>query len=407
MNTFHVISNIQDHHNTLLMNFLQLFILFLFISSCDDKKSSDNCGINTQYTSVYSEEVSSAGYDIIPFDDCSYIISGKKSGDAWLINIDEEGNELWSHVYDDLSGLSIGNSVNRTSDGGLIIGGGENIIKTDPYGIKEWSYKLPYSNRHYVEDIIQISNGDYIVVGGVGGDPGTGGHNQKGQAYILHLSKERDIQWVKRYGINNSPMDSFWGVEESSDGGFLVVGNKLQNRNFEFYDHFWIVKVDNNGNIEWSHELGGNYWDEAQDIIRLSDNSYIVYGKKSLSQSNLNMWMMRISSSGDILWQTNHGGNNNDTGTAVSISEDENLIVATGYSRTSSGAPFKFKAWGVDATNGDILWNNKYGGDQDDKAYGITYSYDRGFIIVGSTDSFDNNFTQLYIVKIDNEGNSD
>ena len=202
-------------------------------------------------------------------------------------------------------------------------------------------------------------------------------------------------------------MDSFWGVEESSDGGFLVVGNKLQNRNFEFYDHFWIVKVDNNGNIEWSHELGGNYWDEAQDIIRLSDNSYIVYGKKSLSQSNLNMWMMRISSSGDILWQTNHGGNNNDTGTAVSISEDENLIVSTGYSRTSSGAPFKFKAWGVDATNGDILWNNKYGGDQDDKAYGITYSYDRGFIIVGSTDSFDNNFTQLYIVKIDNEGNSD
>ena len=266
MNTFHVISNIQDHYNTLLMNFLQLFILFLFISSCDDKKSSDNCGINSQYTSVYSEEVSSAGYDIILFDDCSYIISGKKSGDAWLMNIDEEGNELWSHVYDDLSGLSIGNAVNRTSDGGLIIGGGENIIKTDPYGIKEWSYKLPYSNRHYVEDIIQISNGDYIVVGGVGGDPGTGGHNQKGQAYILHLSKEQDIQWVKRYGINNSPMDSFWGVEESSDGGFLVVGNKLQNRNFEFYDHFWIVKVDNNGNIEWSHELGGNYWDEAQDL---------------------------------------------------------------------------------------------------------------------------------------------
>ena len=118
------------------------------------------------------------------------------------------------------------------------------------------------------------------------------------------------------------------------------------------------------------------------------------------------MWMMRISSSGDILWQTNHGGNNNDTGTAVSISEDENLIVATGYSRTSSGAPFKFRVWGVDASNGDILWNKKYGGDNDDKAYGITYSYDGGFIIVGSSDSFNNNFTQLYIVKIDNEGNS-
>ena len=71
------------------------------------------------------------------------------------MNIDEEGNELWSHVYDDLSGLSIGNAVNRTSDGGLIIGGGENIIKTDPYGIrlginKTWSSRW-FSKNEYTK----------------------------------------------------------------------------------------------------------------------------------------------------------------------------------------------------------------------------------------------------------------
>ena len=52
------------------------------------------------------------------------------------MNIDEEGNELWSHVYDDLTRISIGNAGNRTNDGGLIICVVQNINKTDPNRVK-------------------------------------------------------------------------------------------------------------------------------------------------------------------------------------------------------------------------------------------------------------------------------
>ncbi|GIS72818.1 MAG: hypothetical protein CM1200mP10_23950 [Candidatus Neomarinimicrobiota bacterium] len=47
--------------------------------------------------------------------------------------------------------------------------------------------------------------------------------------------------------------------------------------------------------------MGGNYWDEAQDIIKLSDDSYVAVGKKSLSQTNLELWIMRISSSAPFM----------------------------------------------------------------------------------------------------------
>ncbi len=387
--------------------YIVISVVVVLVGSCDDDSSTlENCGINTQYVITYDEPVNTAGYDIINAENCTYVISGKNSNKAWLMKVDELGNELWNQVYSDLSGLSRGNAVNHTSDGGLIIGGGINVFKTDPNGEIEWDYKLPYSNKHYVEDVIETVAGDYIVVGGVGGDPGTGGHGQKGQAYILRMSEGGDIQWVKRYGIANSPMDNFWGVVQADDGGFVLAGNKLHDRNFEFYDHFWVVKTDASGNKEWSHELGGNYWDEAQDIVKLSDDSYVIAGKKSLSQSNLDLWIMRISASGEILWQSNHGNNNYDAGMSLTVTENEDVVVAAGYTRSSSGSPFKYRVWGVDVNSGQILWNKKHGGNQDDKAYGVVEAYDGGFIVIGSTDSFGEGYTKLWIVKTDSEGNT-
>ena len=66
---------------------------------------------------------------------------------------------------------------------------------------------------------------------------------------------------------------------EANDGGFVIVGNKIEEREFYFYDDFWIMKVDENGDEEWSLEIGQNdRYDKANDIIKLSDGSYIATG---------------------------------------------------------------------------------------------------------------------------------
>ena len=207
-------------------------------------------------------------------------ISRFASGYGWKGSIDEVA--IWGKA---LGTFEIAELSDATSDGGYIIGAAQNtIIKTDSIGTLQWYYRLSYSSPHYVEDVLQTFSGDYIVVGGVGADPGTSGHSQKGQAFILRMSEGGGVQWVKRYGIANTPNDSFWGVVQADDGGFVMAGEKLHDRNFEFYDHFWVMKTDGNGNEVWSHELGGNYWDEALDIIKLSDDSYILTGKNPFPQ---------------------------------------------------------------------------------------------------------------------------
>ncbi|HJN98616.1 MAG TPA: hypothetical protein QGF51_06530 [Candidatus Marinimicrobia bacterium] len=366
-----------------------------------DDGSCSYCGMDTSFSRVLR---GTAGYDIVRSSNCSYVISGSNE-QTFLLKIDELGNEVWNRSYSEINGSHWGNSVFQTIDGGYIIAGAQNtIIKTDSIGLLQWYYILPYSYSHYVEDVIQTFAGDYIVVGGVGGDPSTSGHNQKGQAFILRMSEGGGIQWVKRYGISNTPNDSFLGVVQADDGGFVLAGEKLQDRNFEFYDHFWIVKTDGNGDMEWSHELGGNLWDEALDIVKLSDDSYIITGKKSLSSTNLNMWVMRISSDGTILWQADHGNSNYDTGTSLTVSENEEIIAVVGYTRNSSTSPFKYRIWGVDVATGQVIWNKIHGGNSDDKALGVVDSYDQGFSIVGSSYSFGSDRV-TWLVKTDSLGN--
>ncbi len=408
-----LIGNLVKQQAYLLIKFEKLTPLILlksviFFNSCSEENSASNalpineelnCDIDTTFSKVLP---GTAGYDIIRSSDCSYVISGS-TGKTILIEIDEDGNELWTRTYGGISGSHWGNSVEATSDGGYIIGAAQNtIIKTDSLGVEEWHKKLSYSVHHYVEDVIQTSEGDYLVVGGVGGDP-LGGHAIKGKAFLLRMSEGGSVQWVKRYGIIDTPNNSFWGVVEADDGGFVLAGEKLQDRNFEFYDHFWVMKTDAYGVEEWSIESGGNLWDEAQDIVKLSDDSYIVTGKTSLSSSNLNMKVMRISSSGQIMWQNDHGGGNNDTGTAISLSQNEEMVAIVGYTRNSSGSPFNYRIWGVDAASGQIMWSKIHGRNQEDKAFGVVESYDNGFNIIGRSYSFGSERVN-WMVKTDSFG---
>ena len=399
-------------HKVTMDCYLGIFFISVFIySGCSDPSSdskientiTDECseiGSDTTFSKVLP---GTAGYDIIRSSDCGYVISGS-TGKTILMEIDEDGNELWSRTYGGISGSHWGNSVKQTSDGGYIIGAAQNtIIKTDSAGVEEWHKKLSYSVHHYVEDVIQTSDGDYIVVGGAGGDP-LGGHAIKGKAFIIRMSEGGGVQWVKRFGIIDTPNNTFWGVVEADDGGFVLAGEKLQDRNFEFYDHFWVMKTDAYGEEEWSIESGGNLWDEAQDIVKLLDDSYIVTGKTALSSTNLNMKIMRVSSSGQILWQNNHGGGNNDAATGITLSQNEEMVAVVGYTRSSSGSPFNYRIWGVDVASGQVLWSKIYGGNQEDKAFGIVESYDNGFNIVGRSYSHGSERVN-WMKKTDTAGN--
>ena len=183
----------------------------------DDNLAPEFCGIDTTYT------LDRLDFMIVRSPNCTYTAYGNG-----IQMIDELGNLIWSEGGSRTTPWS----MNTTSDGGYIFTFKTYVSRSPgPEGDIGWSAELPtYQATHILNDAIQTTDGDYIVVGEIGGEPGPGGHDQKGQAFVLRMSDYGNIQWIKRYGIRNTLPDVFSEVVEADDGGFMIVGNKIEER---------------------------------------------------------------------------------------------------------------------------------------------------------------------------------
>ena len=365
-----------------------MLLLFagLIISSCSDgssgtnspdsNSSSDLCGIDTTYTLDRTDFV------IVRSPNCTYTVYG-----YGVEMMDELGNVIWS-----LDGSrTTPYSMNTTSDGGYIFTFTSYVSRSSgPEGDINWSSELPpYQATHYVKDAIQTSVGDYIVVGEIGGEPGPQGHDQKGQAFVLRMSDYGDIQWIKRYGIRNTLPDSFAEVVEADDGGFVIVGNKIEAREFYFYDDFWIMKIDQNGDEMWSLAIGQNdRYDKANDVIKLSDGSYIATGWSFIDDGIAAMRLIRISSDGNIIWNKLAGGNGRyDIGTSLAVNNNETVLMVAGMKVPPTGwDDTRIKLWGYNPWNGNqIFVRNNFSSEQGLNATDVVAAYDNGFVVTSDT----------------------
>ena len=140
-----------------------------------------NAQIN--WSDVYGDTHMDEGWFISKTEDSGYILSGMEFYTAVIKKIDSSGNLIWSKTYDNPTesdgyvGDDVIKSVRQTSDGGYIAAGyfeNENswsrvswIFKTDELGEILWSktYKKNNATDTWAEDVVESSNGDFILTG--------------------------------------------------------------------------------------------------------------------------------------------------------------------------------------------------------------------------------------------------
>ena len=372
----------------LIKNSLMIFSLMALFLSCSKNNVSSNdqdisdlldCGIDTTFS------LPLPAVDIARYSDCRYILAGIYGTEI----LDELGNILPS--WED-NGMRVPptRGFNPTSDGGFLTTYIDFVSKASPPDAPGtgWTWSVPaYQAPHYINDAIETTNGDYIAVGWISGDPGTAGHGQRGQAFIVRLSDGGAVQWIKRFGQLNTPKDTFWEVVEADDGGFVAVGSKLEDREFYFYDHFWFLKVDADGNEVWSREIGTNdRYDMAFDIIKMPDGGFAATGMSTINSNGEGaMRVVRISANGAVIWNKKAGGDGyQDMGHALALNQNENVLMVAG-TKQPYGDDSHIKLWGYNPDTGNRLFTiNNIDREFGLGSWGIVASYDNGFIITSN-----------------------
>lgn len=234
--------------------------------------------------------------------------------------------------------------------------------------------------------------------------------------------------------IGGTGYDQASSVAQASDGSIIVVGRSESSNNGDVsglnngtYD-FWIVKLDESGNILWNYLYGGSAWDTPSYVAITDDGGCIVAGNSSSSASgdvtgtshgSSDCWLVKLDASGSIMWQKLYGGSLADNANCVQQTTDGGYIVAAVSASSASGdvtgtnhGSEDYWIFKLDAS-GNISWQNLYGGASWETAQTIVQTADGGYIIGGrSTSSSSGMVTgtnyggnDYWIVKIDATGN--
>jgi hypothetical protein len=157
--------------------------------------------------------------------------------------------------------------------------------------------------------------------------------------------------WTKTIG--GSGDDGANSIIQSSDGAYVIAGHT--NSFSSSYD-FYVVKIDSSGNVLWTKTIGGDLYDQALSIIQSSDGGYIVIGRtQSFGAGGYDVYVVKIDSSGNVLWTKTIGGGSDDEAWSITQSSDEGFAIA-GYTQSFGADSYDIYVVKM-GPSGDTCWS--------------------------------------------------
>jgi hypothetical protein len=285
----------------------------------------------------------------------------------------------------------------QTADGGLIVLGHPiagifyeaiQVIKFDSARAVQWHQQLD-SDGTTVPGIIQETADSGFILA----------FEDTTNGYVVKLGSDGTVEWKRRYSESLNGNYLLQNVIQTSDGGYLATGYFLNELELEGA----VLKLAANGDIQWQKSYEGDFNDFLVFAMETVDG-YFVSGSTSDSgilPSDMDGWVMKLQSNGNMVWQKSYGGDVRDTISFLQPTPDGNLL-AVGQT-TSFGNDIE--AWVLKLTaDGSILWQKRYGGPGADFFYQIKPTPDGGYLAVGSFTPDGATHSDGWVVKLNGDG---
>ena len=323
------------------------------------------------------------------------LCSANPKGDGehtWLIRIANDGTVGWQHHYPADQGA--GRAIVALPTGGYAIAG-----------------EIQRSAMAYQGYLLRADAGGAAVTGAAFGPAGVTGFKAVtvlGDGSILAGGSASDHGWLVRV---DSALHASWemplggvhdvfGLAPLTGGGFAMVA--LRELSTVELDFTQFAAFAGNRHVLWQKQLPTTGRGEPAALAALPDGGLVAVGRHSTEERrDPQMWVVRLSASGDVLWDKLIGDAGEiRIGAAIVALPDGGFAVAGAAQRGEHRGLRLARLSG----DGAVLWERAYGGEQRDEATGLAQTADGGFVLVGSTMSKGAGKTNVWILKLDSDG---
>lgn len=413
-------------------------ILFLFV--CCTKKQIENLptlyeGIpnfvktfggtkNDVFNSVVA--TSDGGYAVLGYTQSNdFDISDKtnESFDFLLMKFSSDHVLLWSKTYGGSDDDRAADLI-ATKDGGFALFGFSKssdfdvannagtqdfwMIKTTFDGTISWEKTFGFLGADKGNSLIQTVDNGFLITGVLDVTASNGQGNSKttekhagGDVWVIKLNNNGDLVWSRYFG--GSFTDTPFGVVETENNNYIIAASSDSedfniSNNKGTYD-FWLFKVSSTGDLLWEQSFGGSEIDEPRGITITDDGNFVVVGDtrsadKDVSTNNggADLWMIKITTEGNLLWEKTLGGSSFDAARSISKTQDGGFVISGNSRSLDQGFINKGQNDGwvlkVD-NNGSLLWQQFIGGTENELLFDAVELANQDIVAVGESSSSD------------------
>lgn len=238
--------------------------------------------------------------------------------------------------------------------------------------------------------------------GGVSYENGTSDYK------VIRRDASGQTLWAQTYGGNRE--DELTAIKATTDGGFVlggrsnssISGNKSDYTKGE-YD-IWVLKIDQDGEVEWDRTYGGAERDNLVAIEEMPDGVVVLAGYSDsrsmvFQDEESDFLVIWVDPAGNSLCEFRYGTKGKDILTSTTLLNDRGIILG-GYARVSD-SQFDYNLVKIDQF-GATVWEKNLGSASDEFLSGLGglgKEMDGGFTLYGESP------VSSWVMKFDKDGN--
>jgi hypothetical protein len=206
--------------------------------------------------------------------------------------------------------------------------------------------------------------------------------------FCCFFNLKAQITFQKTYGGGGD--DRAYAILQNEDNGYVIAGltNSFGAGDWDLY----MIKLSETGDTLWTRTIGKATAEVGAGVVETVDSGYIV-----LSSGAPGTLLTKITKDGDSVWTKSMDG----VGHSITKTFENNYMIAGQIAGVSGYQIYLIRI----TDSGDTLWTKSFGTINTDNALAVKQTPDSGFIITGNT-RIDSAVNNIFLSKTDSSGNA-